>query len=692
MAEWWQVDFTSSDSVPGTPGGWGVKRARPEEAKTIHEQLISGADTRMPAGDDVGDFPTAEMLELRLRQLISRNIGADRVLTHAIAAGADATGRPGNVYIHAALAKGALPALGIEYWRSPSWLVPYGPRAVGDATLPESIESGTSITRDSIARFLSEDPQRLDMLAVLTEAIFPAARSESVVILLANDSDEVARWIAALSYIRDPRADAFTSWATWARADALSSFVDLGIRVIGVSNTDGDLARSWARNISQSIVIDTSTSVQRIESGWRVQGMSSLINSDWGTILIDSLKDPVAEFGPELLTDVFDGIANISEGASNDYVDALWALAGTVLVDPDIELPDRKDMTLSLVVLGPSHTPTGVAARAVDELWRRDESAALQLLDHQDFFPLGIARRVALLLAGELVWNSDIDGRVALKEDSRAFIEDVIGRALEIHDNLKVNEEQPEERARLEEIFIGYALNISSGETVDQSMSQSEEVASAQIVPPAPIAHGYYANESQNSVGFDKDINPMDLTEQEIRYTESSQLKRLEENRMNPPSYLGDERVAGHLPSSSPSQELVRQMTNWVEVFTRQNSSVFDGQSRNELERALQEGSLTVHDLASSILESSSSFHELAWWLSSGVDQISVNGNNVAFHLGGDVSDFRQSVEYQVLIATFIEIARGKHFEEMDQFVASPQGFLELRKTWDHVKTLARKV
>lgn len=430
MAAWWQLVYTSADFKDGTPGGWGVKFAVPPEARAMGEAVLTGVDIRTFMSEDLGNFPTAEILSRRSRQLTSRSVADGTVLLHMVSAGADATGRPGNVYLHGALARDGEPErLGIEYWRSPDWLVPFGPKAVSTARLPNTLRPGSAISREATANFLAR-PGSLSVLAVLLECLCSPDRSDAPAVLVVDSDDEAAQWIAALSYIRDARNDADLTWTTWTRVESLTTLHSLGVRLLAVSRTEYDAARVWAQETPEARLIDGAGSYILTDSGvWCDASGIESVRAEWASDLMVALGPPVAEFGSDVLVDLLGDVAEMCAESSADHEDPLWAIAAAELADPDLEILDRRELTLAVLVFGPKETRPAAVTAAIDSWWLEDAASARGELGESDVSEILLTRRLVLLLAGELTWDSAIDGQFELSAFSRDAISTEVGNA-----------------------------------------------------------------------------------------------------------------------------------------------------------------------------------------------------------------------------------------------------------------------
>ncbi len=460
MADWWQIAYTSADLGDGSPGGWGVKFASSPEARAYADSMLTGVDTRMDA-DDFGNFPTAEQLERRSRSLTSRLDKQGMLLVHSVPAGVDATGRPGNVFVHAAVCLGQPDLTAIEYWRSPDWLVPFGTQSVRTATLPSALRPGAAVTRPNVARFLAQSG-KLDVLAVLAEALFPhQADPAPTVVLLVDSAEEAAFWIGSVTFLRDPRSDGDNAWSTWCRADALDALRGSDIRLIGVRRDDAGVVAAWARDRPDVTVIDASGTFSRAGGSWVRPDGSAVVEADWATDLIAPFREAVAEYGVDVADDLLRDVAAMSAESSTDYQDPLWALAAAELLDPDLAIEDRDQQTEAVLRFGPQRSRPKALNAIVDDWWRASEDVV-----KARFLGWGVAapgplleRRIVLLMAGALVWDDAVDRRWSVSARNidaiRVETDNAIQRATAL---LELDPPRREEAAAILRVIDSYRI------------------------------------------------------------------------------------------------------------------------------------------------------------------------------------------------------------------------------------------
>ncbi|KRB75805.1 hypothetical protein ASE01_12140 [Nocardioides sp. Root190] len=441
-----------------------MKLASPEETRNQADAMLASVDTRAFASEDLGDFPTAATLAVRRRQLSARRLDGKLLLLHVVSAGADATGRPGNVFVHGALGA-AVDGTAIEHWHSDGWLMPYGPSAVAAAKLPEHLERGTVITRATVAAHLVE-PGRLELLAVLLEQISQVAGPLGPVVLLVEDPDEAAWWIGAVTFLRDPRSDGDIGWTTWARAEALSTLASAGLSLFAVSHSEADGARTWVRETDGAVLIDTSIIYRLADDGdsWLAPDGTQVAVADIPTACVRALRQGVEEFGADLLRDLLDDVPLAVADSSTDYGEPLWAVTAIALCDPDLQVDKREELTWTVLMFGPQESQSPVVTAVIDRWWQEQPTAAAKAIVGPDVvtkvLQAVLRRRAVLLLAGRLSWDDDLDGPFALSDEDRTLIEPEVANAVKRFEALTGIPNRLDEAAQILRVFDCYGIGL----------------------------------------------------------------------------------------------------------------------------------------------------------------------------------------------------------------------------------------
>jgi hypothetical protein len=239
-----QMSYTSFDTA-GSAGGWRVKQTAGDLADPDQTLLLSGVHTGLNPVEPIPLYPTLEQLQRIPRRLAYRRVNRDNACYwHSVPAGADHTGRPGNVFIHALLDRAAGEPDGlyrpIELWRSPRWLRPYGPTAVAHAELAADPPGpGGIVTRDSVVEFACDTGTwRLATLFGLLDAVAAAIDGGPLVVLGVDSVDTAAHWIGLVSFLMSPGTARMLNFSTFDRAEQLGFAMRVGQHLSAVPRDD----------------------------------------------------------------------------------------------------------------------------------------------------------------------------------------------------------------------------------------------------------------------------------------------------------------------------------------------------------------------------------------------------------------------------------------------------------------------
>jgi len=96
-----QLSYTSFETAAHM-GGWQVKETSSDLSPDEIRALTAGVRTVFHPAQPLPAYPTAEQLEQGPRRLAYGRLDRQRAgYWHTVPAGADSTGRPGNVFAHA---------------------------------------------------------------------------------------------------------------------------------------------------------------------------------------------------------------------------------------------------------------------------------------------------------------------------------------------------------------------------------------------------------------------------------------------------------------------------------------------------------------------------------------------------------------------------------------------------------------
>lgn len=271
-----QLTYTSysAPSATGTAArssGWRTKEQTAGLTDSEQTALVGWVSTQLDPVTPIPSFPTADDIAMLPRRLMYASTDArSAVYCHTVPAGADAAGRPGNVFAHLLFdrdigqAHGARP---IDLWRSPDWLTPFGQSNVAAAELDPTHECprpGRAVNRSTVLEFLlSQETWRIGVLCVLLDAVEHSLRGGPRIVLGVDDPDIAALWIGAVSYFMSAATAARLNWTTFERADSVASSITSGLHIVAVPVHDSPAIHDSDR----VVLIDATQPVQPGEFG-----------------------------------------------------------------------------------------------------------------------------------------------------------------------------------------------------------------------------------------------------------------------------------------------------------------------------------------------------------------------------------------------------------------------------------------
>jgi GTPase-associated protein 1, N-terminal domain type 2/GTPase-associated protein 1, middle domain len=317
-----QLTYTSFDAFgsferAGSAGGWQVKQSSGELSADETQWLVSGIRTAFRPVEPLPDYPSPQELDAAPRRLAYRR-WVDREVRgggywHTAPAGADSTGRPGNVFAHVLLDRtpdpvpSAPPLRPIQRWRSPSWLRPYGAAAVGGAVLPpDAPGDGQVVTKDSVVAFaLDTSTWRLGTLLGLLDAVAAALAGGPPVILGVTSVDSAAQWIGLVSFLMSPGTAAMLNFSTFDRADQLGPALEAGQHLSAVPVTDLSALPIGVLAIDETATLSlgelggqphVTAAGQRIEvTAWSVMAQEALLDPQSARAVLHDLDGHAAQ-------------------------------------------------------------------------------------------------------------------------------------------------------------------------------------------------------------------------------------------------------------------------------------------------------------------------------------------------------------------------------------------------------------
>ena len=239
MSEWGQLVYTSVDA--GQFGGWQVKQCSPQLTEQTVNALVARVPTALELVAEPSPFPTPAEIAALPRRLLYAGLADDRwrrAWWHSTPAGADASGRTGNVFTQCLVSTEQVRP--ISLWRSPGWSTPFGAAEVAASTLGMPPEPQQIVPIASQLLF-GTDSWQVGTLCVLADALQAARQGGPTVVLLVDDPDEGAAWLMALSLCISVQAAAGMGFSTFERASAHRGWQSGGLQVVCVPRADAHL-------------------------------------------------------------------------------------------------------------------------------------------------------------------------------------------------------------------------------------------------------------------------------------------------------------------------------------------------------------------------------------------------------------------------------------------------------------------
>jgi hypothetical protein len=203
----WDLRYTSAESGPTGRSGFQFVATSPGTPPEVTRVVTPYMAYRPPP--DAPSAPAPEELARFPTSLAYGREGDYAVLARCRYTGRDYSGRYGNFFGHALVAtrqemEGLRP---IELWGSPTWA---GPAGHAPDLLP-----GAAFDPEALVEWLAREGSH-DRLAVLLDAVTSAlADGHGRVVLVAEDIELVARWIALVSYSLPSALAARMSFTTY---------------------------------------------------------------------------------------------------------------------------------------------------------------------------------------------------------------------------------------------------------------------------------------------------------------------------------------------------------------------------------------------------------------------------------------------------------------------------------------------
>lgn len=204
----WQLHYTSARSGPTGRSGFQFVAATPGLPPGVQAAVTPFMTYRPPPG---APFEKLDGLPIALAYDL---VGERALLTRCRYLGQDYSGRYGNFFAHAVVAEpqeleGLRP---IELWQAELWdELPDG----GELAALEDVIPGAAVAPEALAGWLAGAGRPALLTRLVDAVVATLGRGHGRVVLIAGDTELIARWIAVVSYSLPVSAAARMSFITY---------------------------------------------------------------------------------------------------------------------------------------------------------------------------------------------------------------------------------------------------------------------------------------------------------------------------------------------------------------------------------------------------------------------------------------------------------------------------------------------
>jgi len=213
----WQLHYTSARRGPTGRAGFQFVAETPGLPDGVRAGVTPFLSYRPPPGaplspdeGELRDFPVAFLYDRADGRADSRP-----VLLQSRYLGRDYSGRYGNFFTHAVVAdpdelEGLRP---IELWRAPIWAA----APAGAEELPEldDLPPGAAFDPELLAEWLADEDAYGALTGLLDSVVGVLGRGHGRIVLVGDDVEVIARWIAVVSYSLPVAAASWLTFVTY---------------------------------------------------------------------------------------------------------------------------------------------------------------------------------------------------------------------------------------------------------------------------------------------------------------------------------------------------------------------------------------------------------------------------------------------------------------------------------------------
>lgn len=296
-----QLSYAIADGVASSrQGGWGIVEIVGALSPAAQEALVRGRTVSLPQRA-TPFMSNAELAARPVRWRVVPSALAEPpalLAWHSVEAGSDSTGRPGNVFTHAAELPVTRPTRPMDWAFSADWLSPYGVTEVSQARLPQRL--GPPLVQLPFLAWLHGDTSMslADVESTVSRTLPALVDGRQVVLVVPNNRDPIGL-LDFISWLLPFDRSTQMRWATHEDSVSATDLVEQGFDVVTVERAD-HVPRTATSGASGAPVIVDTAQVEEGDVAW-LEVVRKLRGLDPGALrelLVARDSDPLAEVDP----------------------------------------------------------------------------------------------------------------------------------------------------------------------------------------------------------------------------------------------------------------------------------------------------------------------------------------------------------------------------------------------------------
>lgn len=344
---WVQLTYSSFDRDQGA-GGWQIKdltgEPSEEESKLLQTSVVTGFDFH----GETSTYPSTEEISSWPRRFSFRRTPLGGHFVHAVQAGRDSTGRPGNTYSHVVLDRSMARSVSADYlpidlWRSDAFDTPYGVEQVLETEISSSPAAypGPFAGMSTALNIMAMPGYREPLLAAL-DAVESVQHGQGMLVLVTDRQDWAALLVSAVCRLMSPGVARSLSFSLYERAAALGGLRTEGITIAVIPTADLD---GIDPTVATYVLVDGELPVSDLDAHVVAHG-SPIPRTDFSR-MVESIIGAPDDPDLALLTAVVKGLSGIGQDAQRSSDGEADEDAGYLGLDAELALDDVNNLDIA---------------------------------------------------------------------------------------------------------------------------------------------------------------------------------------------------------------------------------------------------------------------------------------------------------------------------------------------------------